>query len=132
MLDEALNEFHNRNGFFYVFVIFMAVVVESDKISIIFIDPWSGDYRTAKITADIFNDGFGVTFVGFGIDIETVFMFPVAESLALFERGADPDSKRGAEGVTKESIVEVADITPEAIVTVTTFRNEAMDVGVPF
>ena len=39
MLDEALNEFHNRNGFFYVFVIFMAVVVESDKISIIFIDP---------------------------------------------------------------------------------------------
>ena len=38
----------------------------------------------------------------------------------------------GAEGVTKESIVEVADITPEAIVTVTTFRNEAMDVGVPF
>lgn len=136
MLDEALNEFHNRNGFFYVFVIFMAVVVESDKISIIFIDPWSGDYRTAKITADIFNDGFGVTFVGFGIDIETVFMFPVAESLALFERGADPVfhfiKEGGAEGVTKESIVEVADITPEAIVTVTTFRNEAMDVGVPF
>lgn len=63
-------------------------------------------------------------------------MFPVAESLALFERGADPVfhfiKEGGAEGVTKESIVEVADITPEAIVTVTTFRNEAMDVGVPF
>lgn len=38
MLDEALNEFHNGNGFFYVFVIFMAVVVESDKIAIILIN----------------------------------------------------------------------------------------------
>lgn len=38
MLDEALYEFHNRNGFFHVFVIFMTVVVESDKISIIFIN----------------------------------------------------------------------------------------------
>ena len=54
-------------------------------------------------------------------------MFPVAESLALFERGADPVfhfiKEGGAEGVTKESIVEVADITPEAIVTVTTFGD---------
>src|SRR5699024_11265927 len=91
---------------------------------------WSSDVCSSDL--DIFNDGFGVTFVGFGIDIETVFMFPVAESLALFERGADPVfhfiKEGGAEGVTKESIVEVADITPEAIVTVTTFRNEAMDV----
>ena len=38
MLDEALNEFHNGNGFFYVFVIFMAVVVESDRIPIILIN----------------------------------------------------------------------------------------------
>lgn len=39
MLDEALYEFHNRNGFFHIFVIFMAVVVESDKILLIFINP---------------------------------------------------------------------------------------------
>ena len=39
MLDEALYEFHNRNGFFHVFVIFMTVVVESNKIPIIFINP---------------------------------------------------------------------------------------------
>ena len=39
MPDEALYEFHNRNGFFHVFVIFMTVVVESDKIPIIFINP---------------------------------------------------------------------------------------------
>lgn len=52
-------------------------------------------------------------------------MFPIAESLDLFERGTDPVfhfiKEGGAEGVTKESIVKVVDITPEAIVTVTTF-----------
>ena len=136
MLDEALNEFHNGNGFFYVFVIFMAVVVESDKISIIFIDPWSGDYRTAKITTDIFYDGFRVAFVGLCIDIEPFFMFPVAAGLDFFERGADPVfhfiKESGAEGVTKESIVKVMDITPEAIITVAPFRNEAVDVWIPF
>ncbi len=39
MLDEALYEFHHRNGLFHVLVIFMAVVVESDKILLILIDP---------------------------------------------------------------------------------------------
>lgn len=38
MLDEALNEFHNGNGFFYVFVIFMTIVVKRDKIPIVFIN----------------------------------------------------------------------------------------------
>lgn len=136
MLDEALNEFHNGNGFFYVFVIFMAVVVESDKIATILINAWSGDYRTAKITADIFDDGFRVAFVGLCIDIEPFFMFPVAAGLDCFERGADPVfhfiKESGAEGVTKENIVKVMDITPEAIITVSPFRNEAVDVRVPF
>ena len=38
VLDEALNEFHNGNGFFYVFVIFMTIVVKRDKIPIVFIN----------------------------------------------------------------------------------------------
>lgn len=63
-------------------------------------------------------------------------MFPVAEGLDCFERGADPVfhfiKESGAEGVTKESIVKVMDITPEAIITVSPFRNEAVDVRVPF
>ena len=63
-------------------------------------------------------------------------MFTVAASLNFFERGTDPVfhfvKEGGAEGVTKESIVKVIDIAPEANVTVTTFRNEAVDVGIPF
>lgn len=63
-------------------------------------------------------------------------MFPVAASLDFFERGTDSVfhfiKEGGAEGITKESKVKVIDITPEAIITVTAFWNEAMDVGVPF
>ena len=136
MLDEALNEFHNGNGFFYVFVIFMTIVVKRDKIPIVFINAWSGDNRAAKITTNIFYDVFRIAFVGLCIDIEPFFMFPVAAGLDCFERGADPVfhfiKESGAEGVTKESIVKVMDITPEAIITVSPFRNEAVDVRVPF
>ena len=114
----------------------MTVIVERDRITVIVIDPGSSDDRPAKITTDIFYDGFRVTFVGLCIDIETVFMFPVAAGLDCFERGADPVfhfiKESGAEGVTKESIVNVMDITPEAIITVSPFRNEAVDVGIPF
>lgn len=136
MLDEALNEFHNRNGFFYVFAIFVAVIVEGDKISIIFIDPRSDDYRTTKITTDIFNDGFRITFVGLCIDVETVLMFPVTASLDTFERGSNSVfhiiKESSAEGITKERIVKIIDTAPEAMITVSTFRNEAVDVGIPF
>ena len=37
-----------------------------------------------------------------------------------------------AEGVTQEGIIEVADVAPETIVTVSAFRNKTMDMGVPF
>lgn len=38
MLDKVLNKFHNRNSFFHVLVIFVSVVVESDKGTIVFVD----------------------------------------------------------------------------------------------
>jgi len=38
----------------------------------------------------------------------------------------------GAEGIAEKSIVEIVDIAPEAVVTVATFGNEAMDVWIPF
>ena len=70
-------------------------------------------------------NGFRGTFVGLCIDIETVFMFPVAAGLDFFERGTDSVfhfiKEGGAEGITKESKVKVIDITPEAIITVTAF-----------
>ena len=36
------------------------------------------------------------------------------------------------ESIAKESIVEMRDITPESIITVTAFRDETMDMRIPF
>ena len=38
VLDETLYEFHYRDGFLHVLVIFVSVVVESDKVTIIFVN----------------------------------------------------------------------------------------------
>ena len=90
MLDEALDELHGRNGFFYILPIFMAVVMESDRFPVIFVNSGSGDDGTAKITPNVFHNGFRVAFVGLGIHIEALFVFPVTKGFHIFKRRADP------------------------------------------
>lgn len=69
--NETLDEFYGRNRFFYVLFILMPVVMESDHFSIIFIN--SGcSYNRAP---EIFDYSFRVTFIGFGINIEALFVF---------------------------------------------------------
>ncbi len=125
MADQAFNEFHNRKCFFHIFVIFMPAVMESDKATIIFINPGSGDHGSSEITPDIFYHGFGITFVWFCIDIEPFLVFPVTECFHLFERVADFGfhfiQKAGTESIAGEGVVKVADITPETVVAVAAF-----------
>ena len=66
------------------------VVVERNRISVIAVNPGCGDYRPAKIAADIFGNDFGITKIGFGIDIEAMFMLSVAVGLYPFKRRSDP------------------------------------------
>ena len=90
MADEPLNKFHDRNRLQHIFVIFMPVVVKSDKIPVIVIDPGSGDDGPSQVTANVFHNRFRVAFVWLCVDIETIFVLPVAAGLGLFKRGADP------------------------------------------
>lgn len=78
MPDEAFNEIHDRESLLYILFIFMAVVMEGDKVSVIAVDPGGGNDGAAQVTADIFYDNGGITLIGFGIHIKTVFMFFVA------------------------------------------------------
>ena len=87
--DEPLYEFHGRNGFFHILVIFVSIVVEGDKVTVIFIDSRGCDYRSAKVTPDVFYDCFWVTFVWFGIYVEAFFVFPVTEGFHLFKGWTD-------------------------------------------
>ena len=63
----------------------MPVVMKRDQITIVLIDTGSSDDRTAKVTPDVFCDNPGITFIGLGINIETMFMLFIAGSLYFLE-----------------------------------------------
>ena len=134
--DKTLYKFHNRDGFFHILLIFVAVVMESDKVAVIFINPGCSDDRTAKLASNVFDGCFGVTFAGFGIYVETFLVFPVAARLDFFKGGTNHVfhfiEQGSAEGVAQECIVKVTDVAPKSIVAVSSFRNKTVDMGVPF
>ena len=135
MSDKAFDEFHDRNGLFYVLFILVTVVVEGNKFTVILIDPGSGNYRTAEITPDIFYDFFWVAFVRFGVDVEAFGVFPVATGFYLFEGRADLSlhfvEEGGAESVAQESVIKIVDVAPETVIAVSAFRNKAVDMRIP-
>lgn len=55
----------------------MFIVMESDIFTIIGINPGECNNGTPQISADIFYNGFGITKIGFRIDIKTVFIFMI-------------------------------------------------------
>lgn len=136
MADQTLYKMHNGDGFFHIFVIFMAIVMESNIITIIAVNTGSGDYGSSKIASDILYDGFGITFIGFGIDVKAVLVLPVASGFNLFKGGADFGFQFAQQGSTeriaKESIVEIIDISPEPVIAVAALRNKAVNMGIPF
>ncbi len=136
MLDETPYELHDGKRFFHVFVIFMPVVMEGDKVTIVCINPGSGNHGSSEITPDIFYHGFGITFVWLCIDIKAFLVFPVTAGFHFFKGAPDPGfhfiEKCGAERITEESIVKVTHITPETVITVAALRDQAVDVWVPF
>ena len=134
--DQSFDEIHNRESFFHICVIFMAIVVKRNRISVIAVNPGCGDYRPAKIATDIFGNDFGITKIGFGIDIEAVFMLSVAVGLYPFKRRSDPVfhfiEKCSTEGVTEIIIIKVFDMTPETVITVAAFGKKAVNMRIPF
>ena len=56
MADEAFDEIHGRDSLLHILPIFMAVIMEGDKVTVIAVNTGSGDDRAAQIAADIFKD----------------------------------------------------------------------------
>lgn len=136
MTDQSFDEIHNRESFFHICVIFVAVVVKRNRISVIAVNPGCGNDWPAKIAADVFGHYFGVTGIWFCIDIEALFMQSVTFGFYFFERR--PDSvlhfieKCSTEGVTEIMIIKVFDMTPETVITVATFGKKAVNMRIPF
>ena len=87
--DQPADELHSGDCFFHIFTIFVAVVMEGNKVPIVAVDAGSGDDRASKIAADIFDHCFRVAFVRLGIDIKTIFVLLIAAGLYFFEGWAD-------------------------------------------
>lgn len=51
--DQTFNEVNSWNCFNNIFIILMAVVMKSNRISIVRVDSGCGDHRPSKVTADI-------------------------------------------------------------------------------
>ena len=136
MSDKPLYEFHNRDSFFYILVIFVSVVMESDKVAVVFVNPGCGDDGTPEIAANIFDGCFWVAFVGLCIYVKTFLMLLITAGFNFFKGRSDQSFyfvKQGsAEGVAQEGIIEMVDAAPETIVTVSSFRNKTVDMWVPF
>ena len=136
MADEAFDEIHGRDSLLHISPIFMAVIMEGDKVTVIAVNTGSGDDRAAKIAADIFNDRFRAADIRLCINIEAMLVIRVTAGLDFFKRRANLRfhfiKKSGAESIAEESIVEMAHMTPEAVVTVTAFRNKTVDMRIPF
>ena len=109
--------------------------MEGDKITVVFINTGSSDNRPSKITTDVLSDDFRITFIRFCVDIETIFMIFVAGSFSPFEGRSEflfhLIQKSSAKSIAKERVIKMGHFTPEAVITVSPFRDKAMNVRVP-
>lgn len=135
MANQLFNEIDGREGFLDIFAIFMAVAVESDRISIIGINPGSSNHRPVKIAADVFYHSPGIAEIRFRIDIETMFVFAVTGRFDFFKRRAKDRfhfiEECSPESIAEIGVVKVMHMPPESIIAIAAFRDETMDVWIP-
>ena len=134
--DETFYEIHNRQGLFHILIVFMAVIVESNSISIIPVNPGCGYDGSAKIASNIFSNDFRIAEIRLGVDIEAVFVLSVAFCFYFFKGGSyfvfHFIEESCAESISQIVVVKVLYMAPAAIITVTAFGNETVDVRIPF
>ena len=104
MADQLFDEINSRDCFFNVLIIFMTVVMESNRMTVIVVDPGGSDHRPSKITSDVVDDSFRIAFIRLCINIKPMFVFCVAKRLNAFEGRTEfvfqSIEKGGAEGIS--------------------------------
>lgn len=136
MPDQAPDKIHDGESLLHISVVFMAVVMKCHSFSIITVDSGKSDRGSAQVTADVSDNGIGVTFFGFCINVKPMFVVPVTECFDLFKRGTDAQfhliEQSSTESITQISIVKMGNILPEAVIGKAAFGDKAVDMGVPF
>lgn len=134
--DKSFDKIHDRNRFDNQFFIFMPVVMKGDGIAIIMVNPFCGDDRASEISADVFNNIRRITFVIFGINIEAIDMIFINVRFNRLEGRTDVFFKFieecSTEGVPEVSVIKVGNPAPDNVITTAAFRNETVNMGIPF
>lgn len=95
--------------FFYERIIFVPAVVEGYIVTGIGINSGKGNNRSTQIAADVFDNGFGIAKIGFGINVKAVLVFAIDFCFGLLFYCA-----------------------PETVIRISTFGKKAVDVRIPF
>jgi len=136
VLNKAGDEIHRRDAFGNCFVVFMSGVVKSDIFTIVVINARRSNYRTTEISADVFNSNRRSAQIRPCTNIKTVgvividIIFNSGKGRTKFQ--CEFFEKDFAESIPKECKIEMSNFTPRSKITGGTFRNESMDVGIPF
>ena len=77
VLDEQLNKINRRKSFSDEGIVFMFVVMEGYIITIIGINPGKGNDWSAKVSADIPDNGVWIAEVRLCVNIKAIFVFAV-------------------------------------------------------
>lgn len=135
MLDEAFHELKSRNGFDDEFLITVAVVVEGDMITVIGINSFGGDGRSAEISADVGRDLFHVTLIRLSIDVEAVLVVFIDEGLFFFKGRTDfilqKIKKHSTESMPKVRIAEVIEFSMGTVNGDAGFGDDAVNMRIP-
>lgn len=136
MLDQEFDEVNSGQCFPDKRIIFVPVVVEGYIVTVIRVNSGKGNDRPAQIAADIFDNGFGIAKIGFGINVKAVFVFVIDFSFGLLKRRADAFfhfvKQDCLERFTEVRVAEIFYSAPETVIRISAFGKKAVDVWIPF
>ena len=135
MNNKSLNEINSGNGFNNEFVIFVPVVMESNRRTIIGINARRSNNGSAEIPADVLGDNGRIAVIGLGINIEALAMVLVNSRFNCFEGISKFRMKSVEEGSTKrlakESVIKVLEAFPGSNTPDSDFRDKDVNVRIP-
>ena len=136
MYDQAFDKVNGGDAFCNRFMVLMALIMKRHIIPVIVINPGSSNDRSAKVSADVLNGDIRRTQVGFGSNIKAFGVVFVDLIFKLLKRSTqfkgEQIQKDFAEGQAKEVIIKMGIRSPGSKVASAAFRNEGMDVWIPF
>lgn len=135
MDNEPLNKFNGGNSFNDEFIIFVSVVMKSNKRAGVRINTGSSNNRSAEIATNVFRDGRGVTVIGLSVDIEAFTVIFINSRFDYLEGRTEfvleTIEQSSTEGIAQKSVVKMFYTLPRSNTSDSDFGDEDVNVRIP-